>query len=360
MATPAPTRYVRFGWAVTDDPASRAEALESGAGLTHVSPFWYALDGDGVLRPRRGVEPEAHAGWLDDLRERGIAILPTVANLNYDADVARALVENERPRSRAVEALARACRDGDFDGLTLAFRGPFPDARDAFSAFVEELAWTLHRAERQLALAVLPQVRDPELDQAPEPESDPEGWVRAAADAFDYRALSVYADLFIVLTLDYPRRPSVRRDADGRPRVLAAPGATAPVGWLESVVDHALLNVPPRSLVLSLPLYGRRWLEGQEEGELVPLRAVEEVLAQAPERSEAPDTAAGGRRIEYVDAEGRRAVLYVDDTESLAEKARLVSRYDLGGLAVWRLGFGTAEAWSALERGLRAGGAAAG
>src|SRR5690606_9467390 len=221
--------------------------------------------------------------------------------------------------------------------------------------FVEELAWALHASGARLALVVPPQVTDPAAAAAPDPLADPGGWLQARAASFDYRALAVYADLFIVDTRDYAVRPRIRRDAAGRLHVLGGPGAVAPQGWLESVIDHALLHVPARRLVLTLPLYGRAWPAGGQDadpdpggagdaaGRLVPLADAGRLLEGAQAVEEQPDRASGGRRVAWTDAGGRPWVLYIDDAPSLEAKAGLVARHDLGGLAFWRLGFGTPQ-----------------
>src|SRR5690606_11551773 len=156
----------------------------------------------------------------------------------------------------------------------------------------------------------------------------------------------VYADLFIVDTRDFPWRPRIEPGDDDGVRVEPGPGAVAPEGWLQSVIDHALLHLPARNLVLTLPLYGRAWpvdAGGPAGGvsRVVPLAEVERLPARATGLEDEPDPGAGGRRLSWVDDRGQRWVLYTDDAASLEAKAALIARHDLGGAAFWRLGFGT-------------------
>lgn len=362
MTAGAGGRYARFGWVAAGDADSMAEASAPGPGLTHVAPRWFVIDAKGSLHLRPGVEPAQHAAWVAGLQRRGIAVLPAVGNPDDDGEVVRALVDRDESRRRAVAAIEQLCREGGYDGVTLEARGAFPGARDAFSAFVEELAWSLHASGARLALVVPPQVTDPAPDPgaAPDPATDPEGWLQARAGSFDYRTLGAYADLFIVDTRDFPRRPVIRREAGRPPRVRNAPGAVAPEGWLQSVIDHALLHVPVRNLILTLPLYGRAWpaggagqaLDDPAAGRAVPLRAVQGLLAGAVDVDDLPDPASGGRRITWTNGAGEPWVLFTDDAVSLETKAGLIARYDLGGVAFWRLGFGTRAAWDAVDRGL--------
>ncbi|MFO7245348.1 MAG: glycosyl hydrolase family 18 protein [Thermaerobacter sp.] len=387
-------RYVRFGWVAGDEAAALADAGTPAAGITHVAPCWFVLDAEGRLEPRPDEVPAGPGGSLDPAgaqepdgspepsgfrdpagwaqgrmeawRRRGIAVWPVIGTPEDDGAVLRSLLDHEQGRRRAADAVQRLCRDGGLPGVTLAAAGAFPEGRDAFSAFVEELAWALHASGARLALVVPPQVTDPAAAAAPDPLADPGGWLQARAASFDYRALAVYADLFIVDTRDYAVRPRIRRDAAGRLHVLGGPGAVAPQGWLESVIDHALLHVPARRLVLTLPLYGRAWPAGGQDadpdpggagdaaGRLVPLADAGRLLEGAQAVEEQPDRASGGRRVAWTDAGGRPWVLYIDDAPSLEAKAGLVARHDLGGLAFWRLGFGTPQAWAAVDRALAA------
>jgi spore germination protein YaaH len=54
----------------------------------------------------------------------------------------------------------------------------------------------------------------------------------------------------------------------------------------------------------------------------------------------------------FVDTEGYLHTVYIDDESSLYQKAQLVKRYNLGGVGIWREGFGYDDMWSSLADGL--------
>ena len=350
-------RYARWTWLVAADAAAQREAQGRMTAISHICIEGYVIDQHGELRPLAaksaygsGLEPGPRGG--QGVRQ----VFISVRSAPGPIDGVAAWLDDGTARRRLLAGMLRLVEGGTWDGLELELRGAFPHLRDQFTVFAEELSWKLRQAGRQLAITVAPQVRDPQLDRLPEPDAPPSRWVEAYAASFDYRALSVYADLFLVRTLDHPQRPEALDPGQGPPWWSWAPAAVTPQGWLESVIEHALLHVAPRKLLIALPLYGREWCEGERRARCVPLAALSQRLAAVSEWSQEEDRMAGGRRYRYRDEEGRLCTLCIDTPASLAEKAALVARYDLGGLALRRLGWGTAAVWEALERALAMGG----
>jgi spore germination protein YaaH len=54
----------------------------------------------------------------------------------------------------------------------------------------------------------------------------------------------------------------------------------------------------------------------------------------------------------FVDTEGYLHTVYVDDESSLYQKSDLMKRYQLAGVGIWKIGFGSDEMWEALADSL--------
>lgn len=321
--------YTTWGWLPHDDghaPASffshmvyMGAALTGQGGLTGVK----AAPGSGPGRPFWGVSQPQEGG-----------------------EALRHLLENPAARARAARNIARHCREGGYAGCSLSIQAPLPHQRDNLSALVEETAWQLRQAGLALAVEVLGRTRDPQnagsagADGGPSPAD----W----ADLYDYMTLGVYTDYFILHAGDLPHgwRADDRPGSDGS---IPSPRGPATWGWLQAVVDYALESVPPRSLVLSLPVYGRIWRpagQGWRPGEPVPAAQVGEIIAREvgdalPEA--AWDDVGRCRRLTML-----RAVGFYEDQESLPPKAELVVQNHLAGAAFWRPGLEAPGLWRAL------------
>ena len=45
--------------------------------------------------------------------------------------------------------------------------------------------------------------------------------------------------------------------------------------------------------------------------------------------------------------------IWIEDAQSLAEKVKLIPKYDLAGVAQWRLGFESSDIWSTISENLK-------
>lgn len=265
-------------------------------------------------------------------------------------EVLAALAQAPAARARLLQDLLSALARAGADGIALALQGPFPGQRDDFVALIEELAWELRRQGRSLAVIAPPQLNAPEAADVPEAALvDPQRRWQATLASYDFASLGVYADVFVIAAWEFLRKPRLRAQrGDAAERGDAAcfggsvdpalepgePGVLAPLSWLEMVLDHALATVPPRSIVLGLPLLGRVWDARRHAVHEVP-------FAWSPQGAEAVEAATlehGERRlvIRADEQDAHRIVqeAYLETLASFERKAALVKAHDLGGLAV--------------------------
>lgn len=287
---------------VPSAPPPDGGLLARTAGALVVVPAWL-LDATGALAP----DPAADA-WRGAAGQAAAAGAPPGGGelLAVRAPDARAaLAALAGGGARLEEELAARVLAAPAAGVCLDLAGDLGAVRDDLGALVERLSWRLRRAERLLAVAVDAEVREPEPGEPPTP--------------YDYRVLGVYADLLLVRGFGF--------GGDEPP-----PHATAPIGWLETVLEHALSLVPARALRLCLPLFGYLWRPDAARGVPVPLREAER-LPGARRRDAATATVEVTGR-----DEGGPFAAWVDDVDTLAEKAALVERWGAGGLGFWGLG----------------------
>lgn len=240
--------------------------------------------------------------------------------------------------------------------------------KDKLTAFVARLS----RACRAYGL---------KLSMDVTPISNSMNWSRV----YDRAALAPHLDYLMIMAYDQ----------FGRTSSVAGPVASYP--WVEQAVQNVTAIVPAEKVVLGMPLYMRLWYETTEKKDLPldinewpPIAGVKGAAAQgtaagAPpsaSQNEEKNKAAAGKgkpkkpvllvrtlpmsasglllekyadyvtwndelRLYYMDLPltTGRVQVWFEDEKSLTEKAKLITKYNLGGASFWRKGFEAPHFW---------------
>lgn len=301
-----------------DDASYRSMVAHAGR-LTAIAPWAWSVDAGGNLLP--ATDPAALGRALQAAGARGLETYALVHNYQADAFDSRAvhaLLTNPAARQRAIEAIASRARAYGLTGVNLDFENVPPEDREALSAFVEALARRLHQDGRKLTVSVPAKTSD-------SPSNPHSG-------AFDYAALGRHADGVWLMAYDEHYR-------------TGPPGPVASLGWVEQVVRFAVARIPPRKVLLGIPVYGYEWADGAEGRGLTHAQAMARltrygaVLRWHPVHK-VPYFVAGSRQV------------WFENRYSIGYKLQLVARYGLGGIAIWRLGQEDPGVWEVIGSSL--------
>jgi spore germination protein YaaH len=289
-----------------------------------------------------GALADTH-GWPGDwtelrrrARESGVSLVPTVS-MHDPVGFAELFSSPERVERLVDTVTELLAADGDLGGVHLDFEVFEPvdvRVRDGFSGFVARLARTIDELDPSLSLSVFAMAFDDD-------------------DVYDERALAEHADFLVVQGYDFHHL------ADQRAGPLGATRGWGRLNW-ESVVERFLdLGVPPREIVMAVPLYGYEWpVTAPEPGArtrgvglltaLAPAPAVVPEMprarARAAEHGLRRDSPSGVPYYTYRDADGWRQGWF-DDAESLRAKYAFVRERGLGGVALFPLAYGDRAVW---------------
>jgi spore germination protein len=199
-------------------------------------------------------------------------------------------------------------------------------------------------------------------------EADAGYILSAFALAFDDD--DVYAEESLAASTDYLVVQGYDYHSAGEPNT----GPVAPLaGWGRLnwgyVVDRFLeLGIPPRKIVMSVPLYGYEWpTDGEEPGSTTRSQGSEILVAPPPDvmpelvRASVVaarvgllrDSESGSPYYVYQDQGGWRQGWF-EDAESLRAKYAFVRERGLGGVAIFPLAYGNDELWADLREAFRA------
>ena len=132
----------------------------------------------------------------------------------------------------------------------------------------------------------------------------------------------------------------------------------ASLSFEENGIIGTLEDVPADKIISGVPFYTRIWYTADNgdgtfsvTSEAIGMNTVDNTLetyglTAAWNEETSQDYAA------WTLEKGIRCEIWIENEKSLAEKARLVSKYDLGGIAAWVLGFERDTVWEVLEKNM--------
>ena len=277
-----------------------------------LSPNWYGVDAGGNIVLSRGdIEEEIKSIAIPE----GIKILPLVTNYKGNHQV----MMNEAVLQKAAGDIAGMVIKNNYDGVNIDFEMIPPQYSEQLAELVRLVSQELRPFNKIVAVSVFPKVDFPERLHG----------------VHDYEKLVNYTDYVCLMAYD---RHSTRTE----------PGPVAPLTWVEDNILHALKTVPPEKLILGVAAYGYDW-SGDGNG-AEPLG-----LNQVLQRSEQYKVKhfwdkASQSPYYFYQHNGIRHEVWFESKYSVVRKTNLVEKYNLAGLAFWRLGYETESYMKALVK----------
>lgn len=282
--------------------------------ISTVAAFSYQINWDG------SVSGEAYNDLLGAAGKAGKPVLALVHNIGasggFDRDLIHAILTNVSLRQTAVRNIARVVRNNGYAGVNVDFEDIATYDRDAYTAFVRELAADLHSDGYQVTLSVPAKTWD-----------DPNN---AWAGAFDYQALGKVADAIMIMTYD-------EHWSGG------AAGPVASLGWVKQVIEYAAAVMPPQKIRMGIAAYGYDWPAGGYGGKAVTAREAESLASRYGAKVQWDSKSQSPYFMYWPGNSGRE--VWFENTSSIAAKIDLALQYKIGGIAIWRLGFEDPAMW---------------
>ena len=307
--------------------------------LDELYVFEIEVGADGTVIASHGW-PDRWTALTTAAADAGVRVTPTISM--HDPLAFEALFEDHVRIDRliaTVESLVH--QDAAVSGVHIdieVFQPVRPGSRDGFVAFVAGLRDRLDALDPTLTLSIFV----PAFDDA---------------DVYNERALGQLADFLVVQGYDFH---SAGEETTGPVAGLRGWGR---LNW-DTVVDRFIaFGVPPRKIVMSIPLYGYEWPSETDQpgaptrgrATTIPLLAPDGVLPELPRAFEQAarhgvrrDEVSGTPYYVFRDESGWRQGWF-EDAESLRAKYRFVRERGLGGVAIFPLAYGDAALWADLR-----------
>lgn len=291
--------------------------VKEGKGLNVIAPTWFSLtDNDG------GFRSFGTAKYVEKAHGYGLQVWGVWDNFNYKnetgSDVsALQVLSSTTKRQNLVQSIVDTSLGLGLDGVNIDFEGLTSECGEHYVQFLRELSVACRK--NNLVLSI-------------------DNYVPFNFNNF-YRLdiQGQVADYVIIMGYDEHWHGS------------GDPGSVASIDYISNGLDRTLAQVPAEKVVNALPFYTILWkTEGSTvTDEYITLNNMADFLKRVNVEPEWDETTCQY----YAEWQSGSATyqIWVEDEESIKVKLNVMSAKKIGGVAVWRLGYGTSGAWDLVK-----------
>jgi spore germination protein YaaH len=290
-------------------------------GLNVISPTWFHLSNAGG-----DISSIANVSYSNWAHSNGYQVWALVGN-DFDKDMTSKMLSNPTARAKAINQLLQYAKDYKLDGINVDFENMYTKDKNLFTQFVKELY------DQTKAQGILLSVDVTVIT----PNSN---W----SECYDRKALAQVSDYIALMAYD--------QYWSGSP----VSGSVSQLSWVESHVNQVLKEVPKEKLLLGMPFYTRVWKEVNSNGKLVVTSSA--VSMQSAEKLIADNNAArawdavSGQYYATYKKDGATYKIWLEDENSIKLRVKLANKYELAGVAAWKMGFEKPAIWSTIASAL--------
>ncbi len=286
--------------------------LENTKGINVISPTWFALtnnEGDFSSFASKDYVERAHG--------MGLEVWGLIDNFsNPDVDTYEVLSYTSK-RAYLIEALVNTALEYGLDGINIDFEGLSQDTGEHFIQFIRELS--IPCREKGIVLSVDNYV--------------PMGYT----DHYNRKEQGIFADYVIIMGYD--------EHYNGSPEA----GSVASIGFVEDGIRKTVEEVPAQKVINAVPFYTRIW---KTEGASLTSEAVGMDLAEQFVSNHSIEMRWDEEACQNYGETQEGGVFYqvwLEDEHSIEAKLNIMQKYNIAGVAAWKLGFEKAAIWDVIQ-----------
>lgn len=295
--------------------AGFAEATANMTGVNVISPTWYSIiDNEG------NISNIASSDYVNQAHEKGLQVWGLVDNFSENISTTE-ILSRTSTRQNLVRQLVDAALASGLDGINIDFEYLEEAVGIHFLQFLRELSVETHK--NNLVLSV----------DNPVPEDFTSHYDRAEQGrVVDY-----------VIIMGYDEHYVGSEEA----------GSVASLPWVEQGIKDTLAEVPAERVINAVPFYSRLWktLAGTLSSEAIGMGQAQEVVTKYHVETYWDKNTS--QNYGAFENEGAEFQIWIEDAQSIAEKVKLSSKYNLAGVAAWKLGFESSDVWQAISDNLK-------
>ena len=286
-------------------------------GMNVIAPTWFSLtDENGSIR-NFGT-----ANYVTTAHNMGLQVWGVVDNFNYANETGTAIstlnmLSSTTSRQNFVRNVTDAAVSLGLDGINVDFEQLSSDCGPHYVEFIRELS--IQCRNRGLVFSIANYV---------------------PFNFNDYYRLDIQGQVAdYVIIMGYDEHWHGSKD----------PGSVASISYVSGGLDRTLQEVPANKVVNALPFYTILWkTEGTDvTDEYITMNNEADFMNRAGVTAEWDEETCQN----YAEWTSGNATyqIWLEDAESIAVKLNMMATKNIGGVAVWRLGYGTQAAWELIN-----------
>lgn len=303
---------INLGWHVIAGLAgnSTLETVTANTeGLNVISPTWFKLNDNAG-----NFISFASQDYVDRAHGKGLEVWALVENIEYkDSIDMYAILSSTSTREKLINGLVEQALTYGIDGINVDFEQISMDCGEHYIEFIRELS--IPCREYGIVLSVDNYV--------------PTGYT----DHYDRQEQGVVADYVIIMGYD--------EHYAGSPEA----GSVASIDFVEEGISKTVEQVPSNKVINAVPFYTRIWETngGKLSSQAVGMDVAEEFISAHNIQVEWDEETCQNYG-EYTSGASRYQV-WLEDESSIEVKLNIMEKYNIGGVASWRLGYEKPEIW---------------
>jgi spore germination protein YaaH len=303
-----------WGWNGSSGTDTIKNQVSITIGLDVDSPTYFELaDAAGNLKDTSNADT---VKWL---QKNGYVVYPLVSN-QFNSTLTTQFLADNAAQNKFIDALVNRSLQLGVPGINVDFESLAGSDRNAYTNFIANLTATAHSKGLIISIDL------------------PRGSVKwNHLSAFDHEKLGAIVDYICIMAYDQYYRGST------------SAGSVSGIPWSDGGIQEFLsYGIPRDKIILGIPYYVREW-QLDAKGALVGNRTVLmkdlPALLASKTTKQTWDTEFGQYRVEYQE-NGFTYVIWVEDQTTVTARMDIAKKYDIAGVAAWRLGYDTKELWT--------------
>lgn len=298
-----------------DANAGLAQTLENITGINVISPTWFSVTGaEGTISSLASVD------YVNLAHEKGLEVWGLIDNFNKDVSTLDTL-SNRTSREHLIQKLIEEAKRVGLDGINVDFETLTQEEAPHFIQFIRELSISCRK--NNLVLSI----------DNPVPQF---------TSFYNRKEQGIVADYVIIMGYD--------EHTDG----TESAGSVASLPFVEEGIQQTLKEVPRNKVINGVPFYTRLWFTdkaGTVTSEIMGMDQASKIVTEMG--MEMYWNTEVSQNYAELTTDNGLYQMWLEDEQSLDAKMQLIQKYELGGVAEWKLGFERADVWNTISQYLQ-------
>lgn len=305
---------INLAWhQVTSEAANQAFASDTQnmTGVNVISPTWFS-----VTSTQGNISSLASSDYVSQAHAKGLEVWGLIDNFDDEVSTLDTLSVRSA-RQHIIDMLLSEAKRVDLDGINVDFEALTEEEAPHFIQFIRELSVACRN--NGLVLSV----------DNPVPQY---------TAFYNRKEQGIVADYVIIMGYDEHTVGS------------ETAGSVASLPFVEEGIAQTLSEVPKEKVINGIPFYTRLWTEANNGMVTSEVCSMDQADAYVEKYNMEVywNTDVSQNYAEAVTDSGVLK-MWLEDEESLEEKMKLIQKYELAGVAEWKLGFERDDVWKIIS-----------